>query len=534
MADRFTEGLHAVHAQSAESCASEVGCCGCPAPKKLGLMARDFSRREFLDVVGLAGAAGLAGTVSAQTAPPETPLRVQPIQRPLRIKPVFNCHVYPRKEQTSWRVTGAIQDEQEIQQEEAHIREDLAELAQKADFPLEILPLVRVENVEQAQAASQGDFDVMLIYAARRNVPVLEALARPQRWNLLFVRHRSGPLYYMYIGAHVHYLRKRRDFFAEPAMTIHDVVVDDYGELLWRLRALSGLKNTLGKKFVCVGGPAGWGADGKEAPSIAAKNWKFEYVTVSYDDLGRRIEAALKDPKRVRSCQQAAQQYLQQPGVRLEIPPESVQRAFVLNEIFLDLLEEAKTDALTINLCMSTIMPVSGTTACLPLTLLNDSGLLAFCESDFVAIPAGVLMRYIGDRPAFLCNPSWPHQGVLTVSHCTAPRRMDGKNLEPVRLLTHYESDFGAATKVEMRKGQPVTIVDADFQGRRWLGFQARILDSPFYPICRTQLDLAIQGHWQRLLEEIRGFHWIVIYGEYLREAGYAVRKAGLDWLEIC
>jgi len=391
-----------------------------------------------------------------------------------------------------------------------------------------------VENVEQAQAASQGDFDVMLIYAARRNVPVLEALARPQRWNLLFVRHRSGPLYYMYIGAHVHYLRKRRDFFAEPAMTIHDVVVDDYGELLWRLRALSGLKNTLGKKFVCVGGPAGWGADGKEAPSIAAKNWKFEYVTVSYDDLGRRIEAALKDPKRVRSCQQAAQQYLQQPGVRLEIPPESVQRAFVLNEIFLDLLEEAKTDALTINLCMSTIMPVSGTTACLPLTLLNDSGLLAFCESDFVAIPAGVLMRYIGDRPAFLCNPSWPHQGVLTVSHCTAPRRMDGKNLEPVRLLTHYESDFGAATKVEMRKGQPVTIVDADFQGRRWLGFQARILDSPFYPICRTQLDLAIQGHWQRLLEEIRGFHWIVIYGEYLREAGYAVRKAGLDWLEIC
>jgi len=516
---------------------SELGCCGCRAPTQAEQASFEFTRREFLGVAGLVGAVGVTAANALSTQADEVSaqdmLRVQPIKRSLRVQPVFNCHVYKRQEMTSWRVTGAIQDEEEIRHEEAHIREDLAALAKKAEFPMEILPLVRVENVEQAQAASQGDFDVMLIYAARRNVPVLEALARPERWNLMFVRHRSGPLYYMYIGAHVHYLRKKRDFFAEPAMNIHDVVVDDYEELLWRLRALYGLKNTLGKKFVCVGGPAGWGADGKDAPGIAAKNWKFEYVTVSYDDLGKRIEAALKDPKRVRACQLAAQQYLQQPDVRLEIPRESVERAFVLNDVFLDLLEESKTDAIAINLCMTTIMPVSGTTACLPLTLLNDAGLLAFCESDFVAIPAGVLMRYIGDRPAFLCNPSWPHQGVLTVSHCTAPRRMDGKNLEPVRLLTHYESDFGAATKVEMRKGQMVTVVNADFQGRRWLGFQARIIDSPFFPICRSQMDLAIQGNWQRLLEEIRGFHWIVVYGEYLREAGYAVRKAGLDWLPI-
>jgi len=84
-----------------------------------------------------------------------------------------------------------------------------------------------------------------------------------------------------------------------------------------------------------------------------------------------------------------------------------------------------------------------------------------------------------------------------------------------------------------MRKGQAVTVIDADFAGKRWLGFQAEIIDSPFFPICRTQLDLAIEGQWERLLSEIRGFHWILVYGRYLREAGYAVRKAGLDWLAI-
>ncbi len=511
---------------------SESGCCGC---RLQGAAISNFqlNRRDFLAASSAAGGLTLASTLGSLGAEEIPARRISPIEKPLRVQPVFNCHIYPRRPQTSWRVTGAINDEAEMQAEEVKIRQDLERLAREAEFPLEILPLVRVENVEQAAAVSQGNFDVMLIFAARRNVPVLEALARPERWNIMFVRHRSGPLYYMYIGAHVHYLRKRRDFFAEPAMTIDDVVVDDYGEVLWRLRALYGLKNTLGKKFVCIGQPAGWGAEGALAPKIAAENWKFEYVSVSYEELGKRIEAALSNPARVRYSQQLARQYVASPGVSLEIPQDSLERAFLLNEIFLDLLEEAGTDALTVHNCMSTIMPVSGTTACMPLSLLNDAGLLAFCESDFVAIPAGVLMRYISGKPMFFCNPSWPHQGVVTVSHCTAPRRMNGKDLEPVRLLTHYESDFGAAPKVEMPKGQAVTVIDADFAGKRWLGFQAEIIDSPFFPICRTQLDLAIEGQWERLLSEIRGFHWILVYGRYLREAGYAVRKAGLDWLAI-
>jgi hypothetical protein len=40
----------------------------------------------------------------------------------------------------------------------------------------------------------RGDFDVRVIYAARRNLPVLEAMAANEKWNFMFVRHRSGPL----------------------------------------------------------------------------------------------------------------------------------------------------------------------------------------------------------------------------------------------------------------------------------------------------------------------------------------------------
>jgi len=506
------------------------GCCGQP---RSGLPMARMTRRGFLATAGLATAAGAAhplvpGAAASRSSEPQ---RQQPVRLPLRVQPVFNCEIYKRREATSWRVTGAIQDEREMRAEEARIRRDLAQMASSANFPLDILPLTTVQNVEQAASAANGDYDALIMYASRRNVPVLEALAKPTRWNLMFVRHRSGPLYYMYIGAHTHFLRKRRDGFGQPGMDIRDIVVDDHGELLWRLRALYALKNTLDKRIVAVGGAGGWGADGIEAPARAQATWKMDIRTVSYPQLDERIKKAQENDLLAKRCRSEADSYLRRRGVSLRTAKDFVYKAFVLCEVFRDLLDEAQTDAITVNSCMSTIMPVSGTTACLPLSLLNDEGYLAFCESDFVVIPSGILLRHIAGTPVFFCNPSFPHKGIVTVSHCTAPRKMDGKRLEPVRILTHYESDFGAAPKVEMKKGQRITVVDPDFAGRRWLGFEGTIADTPFFPICRTQLDVRVAADCDRLNGEIRGFHWMVAYGSHLREMGYAVRKAGLSWL---
>jgi len=511
------------------------GCCLGKCDEGSPLIPGRSTRRRWLAAAGLATVAGGLlpalgrSAVAADGARP----RQGPIRVPLRVRPVFNCEIYARKPATSWRVTGAIQDEGELREEEERIRGELAGMARAADFPLEMLPLITVRNVDQAAAAAKGDFDVLIMYAARRNLPVLEALAANDKWNLMFVRHRSGPLYYMYIGAHTHFLRKRRDAFSQPNMDVHDIVVDDPAELLWRLRAFHALKNLRGRRIVAVGGAAGWGADGDAAPERASRSWNLDICPVSYEDLGRRIQAARADGSLVKRSDGASEEYQRREGVTLEVPKDSVRRAFLLLEVFRDLLDEAQADVLTVNNCMSTIMPLSETTACLPLGLLNDEGYLAFCESDFVVIPAGILLHHIAGRPVFFCNPSLPHEGIVTVSHCTAPRRMDGARLEPVRLLTHYESDYGAAPKVEMARGQTVTVVDADFAGQRWLGFEAEISGSPFYPICRTQLDLKIRGDWTRLLEEVRGFHWMLAYGSHLREVGYAVKKAGLGWLAV-
>jgi L-fucose isomerase-like protein len=180
---------------------------------------------------------------------------------------------------------------------------------------------------------------------------------------------------------------------------------------------------------------------------------------------------------------------------------------------------------------MGTVMQVTGTTACLPLSLLNDEGYIALCEGDFHAIPAALLLHDISCKPVFFANPSMPHRGEMLFSHCTAPSKVDGRHPAPVRLLTHYESDFGAAPKVEPPKGMKVTAVNPDFQGQAFLGLRGEIVRTPSYPICRTQWEIAFEGDTQVLAENVRGWHWVLCEGDYLKEVAYAVRKAGLGFI---
>jgi L-fucose isomerase-like protein len=196
-------------------------------------------------------------------------------------------------------------------------------------------------------------------------------------------------------------------------------------------------------------------------------------------------------------------------------------------------MREYNAPAFTIRACMSTIMPMAETTACLSLSLLNDEGLLAFCESDFVVIPAGILLHYVSGKPVFLHNSTFPHKAIATCAHCTCPRRMDGKRYEPAKIMTHYESEYGAAPKVEMPKGQQVTFIDPEYSTGRWVGFKGVVRSNPFYEICRSQQDVEIQGDWRKLLKEVRDSHWMMVYGDYLRELGYAARKIGIKWIDI-
>ena len=496
-----------------------------------------LSRRGFLQGVSGAGALGaaLSGlTWSAVATAAETGDRAGPQRRALVVRPVLTYATPKPRPQTSWRSWGGIQNQKDAESELARIQQELAALQQKADFPVEFAQPVGIRSAaEVAKIDDLEKADVCLLYAAGGPQEAIDTLAKRSQNMLIFCRHKSGPVYLWYEIISPRYLRQHTDALKVQGVDDGDVIVDNQDEILWRLRALCGLQNTLGTRIIAVGGPGAWAQPEGVVPDKVREKWKFDIRTLSYDELGKLMKEARADEAAVKRAQQRAAAYLKDSTVTLETQRSFVDNAFLLDQVFRAVMNKADCQAITINGCMGTIMPISETSACLTLSLLNDAGYLAFCESDFVVIPSGVLLANILGNPVFLNDPTYPHDGIITLAHCTAPRKMNGKDLEPVRILTHFESDYGAAPKVEMGKGQVVTNIIPDFLIKRWVGLKGKIVDAPFMPICRSQIDISFTCDSLKLAERMPGFHWMTGYGDYMKEIGYACKKLGIQWEDL-
>jgi hypothetical protein len=495
-----------------------------------------LSRRHFLLGAGAAAAVGGWAVATRRAHADPAGATEQPVIAPaekLVVQPVLTYATPRRRQQTSWRPWGGIQTEDDAVAERKRIEAELREMVASHRLAVEMKPVIGVRTPEEAATVRNTACDATLVYAAGAGRPVLDALLAPDRPTVFFLRHRSGPVSLWYEILHPHFFRQATDEYKQPAVNVDDVVVDEYADLAWRLRALAALRQTVGQPIVAIGGAGGWGEGHQLAPRLAREKWHLDIRDVSYEELGKRIERAKHDDQAVAAAGRQADEYLRQPGIELHTDRKYVANAFLLCRVFKDLLAEHKAQALTVQHCMGTIMPISETTACLPLSLLNDEGYLAFCESDFVVIPSGMLMQRIMGTPVFLNDPTWPHHGVVTLAHCTAPRKMDGKTAEPTKILTHFESDYGAAPKVAMCEGQIVTMAVPDFHAARWVGLKGSIVGSPFHAICRSQIDVAVEGDMERLVRDMRGFHWMLVYGDCRREVGYAIRRLGIEWEDI-
>jgi len=490
-----------------------------------------INRRDFLQGVGTIALASAAITgLSWKAVSAAEQNKAVPERRALKVKPILVYSTPKRRHQTSWRSWGGIQTEQDAEQELSLIKRELNELKAKADFPVEFMRPEGIKGAGDLSRLSDIDkADVYLIYAAGGGMDTFAKLAERGKDIIFFCRHKSGPVYLWYEIISPRYLRQHTDTLAVKGIDDCDVVIDSQEEIMWRLRSLCGLKNTMGTRIIAIGGPGAWAQPRGVVPELVRQKWQFDIQTFSYKELSKVIKEARADQNAVKRAQNRAGRYLKLRGTTLETERQFVDNCFLLEQIFRGIMKKADCKAITINGCMGTIISIAETTACLTLSLLNDNGYLAFCESDFVVIPSGVLLANISGLPVFLNDPTYPHDGIITNAHCTAPRKMDGKTLEPARIMTHFESDYGAAPKVEMHKGQILTNIIPDFKAKRWVGVIGEIVDAPFMDVCRSQIDIRFSCDSKTLAERMPGFHWMICYGDYLREVGYACKKVGIE-----
>ena len=499
-----------------------------------------ISRRGFFNGVGH-GAAGVAlgamalAAAPAEVAEPETTAGTSlPPGATLRVQPALVYLIPTPQEKTSWRWYGGIQTMEQVHAEAKRLNADLQDLAAKSDFPVEFLPVALADNAEAAAKVAATQCDTMLIFGAcGYGAELPHILAGAEKPAVMFLRHRTEPNYCQHVSTHAIFLRTWTDARTEPNMDVHDVAVDDYDEVMWRLRALYGLKNAKGTTMLAIGGLQHYSPEGtKHGEKHATELWDYRIETISLEDFGKRLDQARNDADAVKHAERQTEALLAEPGVTLVTDRKFVFNSFLALQVVNQVMQETGATNFGFGGCMGrAVIEMLDTPPCLILALANDSGSTAFCHADLTHTVPGVLLRWISGKPTFVANSHFPHKGIFTVAHCAAPRKMDGRRPHPTAIMTHYESDYGAATKVDYPRGQTVTVICPAVDCSAWQGFRGKIIESPSRPACRSQMDIAIDGNWRKLLEEQVGFHVDICYEDYLREVGYALKKLGtVSW----
>src|SRR4030042_3808732 len=309
---------------------SDCPCCGGNHVKN------EITRRKFVSVTGTGalGTIALSGLSWAALISDQDAERRVPQRKPLLVKPVLTYEIPTRQSQTSWRAWGGIQTEKDAVEEIRRITEELKNLDSRADFPVSFLPVSSVRDSQDLSNVKDIDSaDLLIIYAAGGGQGLFDILNKKGKDIIFFCRHESGPVYLWYEIISPRYLRQHTDKLAVKGIDENDVVMDSQDELLWRLRALCGLRNTVGSGGLTIGGPGAWSQPLDVVMKSVNEKYKLEIKDISYDELGKLITEARNNREVISGAKRSADIYLRDPGIKLETERKYVENCFVLEEV---------------------------------------------------------------------------------------------------------------------------------------------------------------------------------------------------------
>ncbi len=247
----------------------------------------------------------------------------------------------------------------------------------------------------------------------------LNQIAALGKDTIFFLRHQSGPLYLYYEIISPRFLRQHGDALAVKGIDDQDVVVDSLDEVLWRLRSLCGLRNTMGTN-TGRRWPRRWAHPAEPTAKLVSEKFKFDIQTVTYDELGKLIQAARQDQAAVALGQEAGGRLSADAGDqagnrgpvcrKLHAPGSGLPQAHAGGR--LPHADHQRLHGHDHAGCRDYGVPDP--------QHAQRRWLLCLLRIGFIVIPAGVLMGNISGQPTFLNDPTYPHDGVITLAHCTA------------------------------------------------------------------------------------------------------------------
>jgi L-fucose isomerase-like protein len=261
-----------------------------------------------------------------------------------------------------------------------------------------------------------------------------------------------------------------------------------------------------GSRVGVIGRPSGWLIASNVDYGYLRDSWGVELVDLPLDEVVsnyKSVTAHDVDDEVSRLVKNAS-------GIK-EPTEEDISKAMRLCRAIEMMVRRYKLDAFTLN-CFD-LIPLTGTTGCVALSLLNDRGTPAGCEGDIQTLLTMLAVKAATGEPSFMANPSQITDNArheMTFAHCTiAPCMTDG-----YALRSHYESQSGVAIEATMKPTQVTVVKCGGRRMERYFVSEAEMTGSSDNPnMCRTQLRLRLTEPLDYFLERSIGNHHVIVKG---------------------
>ena len=170
-------------------------------------------------------------------------------------------------------------------------------------------------------------------------------------------------------------------------------------------------------------------------------------------------------------------------------------------------------------------------TGCYAVARLNDEGVVAGCEGDIPATTAMIVLSEIAKQPCFLGNVSFVREHELALAHCTVAPTLTTK----YQYRTHFESGIGIAVAGSLRHGARVTVARFSRKLDRLRAGEGLVVKGDGWndDLCRTQLEIRMDGNAEAVKDDPLGNHHVLTYGEHLGTLRNMAAFAGIRLEEL-
>ncbi len=417
---------------------------------------------------------------------------------------------------------GLMESEQDLRDEYNNIEKEMEEIQKDLDLQVIGGDIVREvpEALDLAEKYNKCDVVVTFAVSGAGTRKLLNALTTYSAPMIFFNKIEEDRMY----GHALYQQWYEKDAVKEFKEV--DLVINDYEKLEEKLRAHRAVKKLEKSKILCIGEPNDFFQGGLAARS-AVKKFRPAIDYMSFDTFSEKIEKkSMEDDEII----EVKNQFLENAEtVSDEIDEETGLKSARIYVVLKGLIREKGYDGVTIN-CLSGILDLVDTTPCLAFQKLRDEGIPAVCEADIPQMVTTILLRYIADRPTFINDPViLPNENKVIVAHCTAPTKMAGfdEEAESYDASLHHETKLGLAPSVKFREDQDITLAGVSHDFNEIIATGGKITRNTDYHICISQAELKV-GDAQFLFDNFEGFHWVLVYGNWMEEL-----KKAADLLDI-